>query len=220
MILYFSTHSLSLSSLHLPHPIFSSTSPISHLPLLLPTVSSELHAQPSLPELVLLPQQDMSHLHTNYHLLSHICQNMELYMRKARAVAKSKWSHIYTCTCTCTLYIRSDIENCEAWLSPGGHSSGGHSSGGRALTAKVRGPVQSQVAAGFSQLSKNVPKLFLMYIHVHVHTCMPSIVCMYIHMPSIVCICHWFLYIGHSDQWQDLYLEVLPYKDRGHFKLR
>ena len=29
----------------------------------------------------------------------------------------------------------SDIENCEGWLSPGGHSSGG-----RALTAKVRGP--------------------------------------------------------------------------------
>ena len=28
-----------------------------------------------------------------------------------------------------------DIENCEGWLSPGGHSSGG-----RALTAKVRGP--------------------------------------------------------------------------------
>ena len=27
-----------------------------------------------------------------------------------------------------------DIENCEGWLSPGGHSSGG-----RALTAKVRG---------------------------------------------------------------------------------
>ena len=27
-------------------------------------------------------------------------------------------------TCTYT-YIRSDIENCEGWLSPGGHSSGG-----------------------------------------------------------------------------------------------
>ena len=32
--------------------------------------------------------------------------------------------------CTC-----SDIENCEGWLSPSGHSSGG-----RALMAKVRGP--------------------------------------------------------------------------------
>ena len=32
-------------------------------------------------------------------------------------------------------HIRSDIENCEGWLS-----SGGHSSGGRALTGKVRGP--------------------------------------------------------------------------------
>ena len=29
------------------------------------------------------------------------------------------------------MYIRSDTENCEGWLSPGGHSSGG-----RALTAK------------------------------------------------------------------------------------
>ena len=31
--------------------------------------------------------------------------------------------------------MQSDIENCEGWLSPGGHSSGG-----RALTAKFRGP--------------------------------------------------------------------------------
>ena len=69
--------------------------------------------------------------------------------------------HMYmckcTCTCTCTCmyacmdqgmcaswklhkhtqvqHIRSNIKNCEGWLSPGGHSSGG-----RALTAKVRGP--------------------------------------------------------------------------------
>ena len=33
------------------------------------------------------------------------------------------------------MYIQNDIENCEGWLSPGGHSSGG-----RALTTKVRGP--------------------------------------------------------------------------------
>ena len=37
-----------------------------------------------------------------------------------------------TCIHVC---IQSDIENCEGWLSPGGHSSGG-----RALAAKVRGP--------------------------------------------------------------------------------
>jgi ubiquitin carboxyl-terminal hydrolase 9/24 len=30
----------------------------------------------------------ISHLDTNYHLLSHICQNMELYMRKARAACE------------------------------------------------------------------------------------------------------------------------------------
>ena len=40
------------------------------------------------------------------------------------------------CTLYCTRWhVRSDIEDCEGWLSPGGHSSGG-----RALTAKVRGP--------------------------------------------------------------------------------
>ena len=32
-------------------------------------------------------------------------------------------------------HIQGDIENCEGWLSPSGHSSGG-----RALTTKVRGP--------------------------------------------------------------------------------
>ncbi len=32
-------------------------------------------------------------------------------------------------------HTQSDIENCEGWVSPGGHSSGG-----RALTTKVRGP--------------------------------------------------------------------------------
>ena len=54
----------------------------------------------------------------------------------------------------------SDIENLEGWLSPGGHSSGG-----TALTAKVRGLVQSWVATGFSQFPKNIPKPFH---HVHV----------------------------------------------------
>ena len=31
------------------------------------------------------------------------------------------------------IYIQSDTENCEGWLSPGGYRSGGR--GGRALTA-------------------------------------------------------------------------------------
>ena len=58
------------------------------------------------------------------------------------------------------MYIQSDIENCEGWLSPGGHSSGG-----RALTVLSQRPlVQSQVAAGFSQFSKNIAKPFH---HVH-----------------------------------------------------
>ena len=35
---------------------------------------------------------------------------------------------------TSKVYMYSDIENCEGWLSPGGHGSGG-----RVLTAKVRG---------------------------------------------------------------------------------
>lgn len=32
----------------------------------------------------------ISHLDTNYHLLSHICQNMENYIRKVRQVLESK----------------------------------------------------------------------------------------------------------------------------------
>ena len=32
----------------------------------------------------------ISHLDTNYHLLSHICQNMESYIRKVRQVLESK----------------------------------------------------------------------------------------------------------------------------------
>ena len=52
-----------------------------------------------------------------------------------------------------------DIENCEGWLSPGGHSSDG-----RALTAKVRG---SWFNPGwlpvFHSSLKNIPKPFLMY---------------------------------------------------------
>ena len=59
--------------------------------------------------------------------------------------------------------LQSDIENCEGWLSPGGHSSGG-----RALhdSLSQRPPVQSQVAAGFSQFSKNIPEPFH---HVHLY---------------------------------------------------
>ena len=33
----------------------------------------------------------ISHLDTNYHLLSHICQNMENYIRKVRQVLESKY---------------------------------------------------------------------------------------------------------------------------------
>ena len=52
------------------------------------------------------------------------------------------------------LYIESDIDNSEGYLSPGGHSSCG-----RAL-------IQSRMSAGISQFSKNIPKPFH---HVHVH---------------------------------------------------
>ena len=37
------------------------------------------------------------------------------------------------------------------------------------LMTKVRGLVQSRVAAGFSQLSKNIPKPFLMYMYIVHH---------------------------------------------------
>ena len=50
----------------------------------------------------------------------------------------------------------SDIENCEGWLSPGGHSSGG-----RALMTKVRGPrFNPGWLPVFHSFSKNVPKPF------------------------------------------------------------
>ena len=57
------------------------------------------------------------------------------------------------------LYMRhtqGDTENCEGWLSPGGHGSGGG-----ALTAKVRGP---QFDPGwlpvFHEFSKTCLKIF------------------------------------------------------------
>ena len=53
------------------------------------------------------------------------------------------------------LYIKSDIENREDWLLPGGHSSGG-----RALTAKVRGPWFNPRWLLVFQFSKNIPKPF------------------------------------------------------------
>ena len=36
---------------------------------------------------------------------------------------KHMYMYLYTCTAQCT-HIQSDIENCEGWLSPGGHSLG------------------------------------------------------------------------------------------------
>lgn len=41
----------------------------------------------------------ISHLDTNYHLLSHICQNMENYIRKVRQVLESKYIYMYFCRC-------------------------------------------------------------------------------------------------------------------------
>ena len=59
------------------------------------------------------------------------------------------------------MHIRSDIENPEGWLSPGGHSSGG-----RALTAYVRGP---RFNPGWLPVFlKNIPKPFH---HVHNYMC-------------------------------------------------
>ena len=57
---------------------------------------------------------------------------------------------------------RSDIENCEGWLSPGGHSSGG-----RALTAKVRGPQFNPEWLPVLHSSLNIfPSLFIMSMQV------------------------------------------------------
>ena len=85
------------------------------------------------------------------------------------------------CSCTYIQHIQSDIENCEGWLSPGGHSSGG-----RALTAKVRGPRFNPkfMAAGFLQFSKNFPKPFN-HVHVHVH----------MHMYWYVVLCNIYMYM-------------------------
>lgn len=37
----------------------------------------------------------ISHLDTNYHLLSHICQNMENYIRRVRQVLESKFMYVH-----------------------------------------------------------------------------------------------------------------------------
>ena len=74
----------------------------------------------------------------------------------------------------------SDIENCEGWLSPGGHSSGG-----TALTAKVRGPrfnpgwlpvflsslkiFLSLFIMYMSDVLSLVQRLPLLLLYVHVH---------------------------------------------------
>ena len=68
-------------------------------------------------------------------------------------------------------------ENCEGWLSPGGHSSGG-----RALTAKVRGP---QFNPGWLLVFHGSLKVFLSLFIMHtVH------VVLYIHV-----YCPYILYI-------------------------
>ena len=56
--------------------------------------------------------------------------------------------------------IQSDIENCEGWLSPGGHSSDG-----RALTTKVRGP---RFNPGWLLIFHGSVKIFLSLLH-HVY---------------------------------------------------
>ena len=62
-----------------------------------------------------------------------------------------------TCTSTCIYgfwrHIQSDIENCEGWLSPSGHSSGG-----RALTAYALSSILG--SCWFSQFSKILIKPF------------------------------------------------------------
>ena len=65
--------------------------------------------------------------------------------------------------------LMAHMENCEGWLSPGGHSSGG-----RALTTKVRGP---QFNPGwlpvFHSSLKIFPSLssctFSAYVSMHIH---------------------------------------------------
>ena len=73
-------------------------------------------------------------------------------------------------------HIQSDIENCEGWLSPGGHSSGG-----RALTAKVRGPGSILGSCRFfTVLYKDIPKPFHMYTTLppsHTHITLYSELC-------------------------------------------
>ena len=71
-------------------------------------------------------------------------------------------------------HIQSDIENCEGWLSPGGHSSGG-----RALTAKVRGPGSILGGCRFFRSSLKIfPSLFTCtqysLPHTHVSPCTVS----------------------------------------------
>ena len=69
----------------------------------------------------------------------------------------------YTCTHTAA-------ENCEGWLSPGGHSSGG-----RALTAKVRGPWFNP---GWLPVFLSSLKIFLSLSSLYwqyCHTCMKDV---------------------------------------------
>ena len=66
--------------------------------------------------------------------------------------------YIYICVCVClctniNVHVHVHVFACIHNLFAGTHM------------------VQSRVAAGFSRFSKNIPKPFLMYTHVHVHVC-------------------------------------------------
>ena len=95
-----------------------------------------------------------------------------------------------TCTyeCVCTVHVqcaRSDIENCEGWLSPGGHNSGG-----RALTANVRDPrfnpgwlpVFHSSLKIFPSLSSCTRTVHVVIENIHVH-----VAHMHVHVHVFMC---------------------------------
>ena len=84
-----------------------------------------------------------------------------LYVLKSISTISKKTVTIHTVHLYVYMYRSSDTENCEGWLSPGGHSSGG-----RALTAKVRGP---RFNPGWLPVfHSSIPEPFH-HVHVHVH---------------------------------------------------
>ena len=109
-----------------------------------------------------------SYLHIFVHVQHMYIQVCDLNTLKCRYghILEGSWTQQHTCCAGVGVYMTADIENCEGWLSPGGHSSGG-----RALTAQVRGPRSIPGGCWFSQFSKNIPKPFH---HVRVHTLGPT----------------------------------------------